>query len=143
MSGLFLHKCFFTRQLFYLLTNFFMKYILDCSFSAQRFYYHQPENKFDFFFVSSSLCKGLRHEEISDRFLSVSPLLRYRGKTIESHCLDDDSALKKRNLFSRSIHSKDHTIVELLNSSSVSLLELKNLHTLKTISQPKLLLIPI
>ena len=57
------------------------------------------------FFVSSSLCKGLRHEEISDRFLSVSPLLCYRGKTIESHCLDDDSALKKRNLFSRSIHS--------------------------------------
>ena len=72
------------------------------------------ENKFDFFFVLSSLCKRLRHEEISDRFLSVSPLLHYRGKTIESHCLDDDSALKKRNLFSRSIHSKDHTIVELL-----------------------------
>ena len=74
------------------------------------------------FFVSSSLCKRLRHEEISDRFLSVSPLLRYWGKTIESHCLDDDSALKKRNLFSRSIHSKEHTVVELqaalINSSS-------------------------
>ena len=53
------------------------------------------------FFVSSSLCKRLRHEEISDRFLSVSPLLLYRGKTIESHCLDDDSALKKKkSLFS-------------------------------------------
>ena len=99
--SIFVHKGFFTRQLFYLLTNFSMKYILDCSFSTQRFYYHQPENKFDFFFVSSSLCKGLRHEEISDRFLSVSPLLRYRGKTIESHCLDDDSALKKeKSLFS-------------------------------------------
>ena len=36
------------------------------------------------------------HEEIPNRFLSVS----HRGKTIESHCLDDDSGLKKKSLFS-------------------------------------------
>ena len=139
------HKGFFHKTtFFYLLANFSMKYILNCSFCFQsfyteRFYYHQPENKFDFFLSRHHCVKDTDMRKSPDRFLSVSPLLGYRGKTIESHCLDDDSALKKKgNLFSRSIHCQVRMILEMqaavLETRFFLLLELHVLKTLLSIS---------